>query len=383
MKSIFIVGSTGSLGKEALEVIKKLGNYYKVIGITGFQNVDMMLNQIKDFDPRYIGMRENYLETIRKEFPGKYIFDVEKDLEKVVLDAGADLTLFLSSDITALKSIDLLLSYKKYLAIANKESIIAGGEIIFSQDRQKYIIPVDSELSALFQCLIGEKKNAVKRFIVTASGGPFWERDIATFDKITPSDALRHPNWRMGKKITVDSATLINKAFEVIESHFFFGIDYKKIEVIVHRESIIHSMIEFVDGNMKALMSTPLMYFPLEYAITCPERAINSFPESRLDLEKVGKLTFYPLNNDKFPGFLTASEYGKRGGNFLPLLIAIDKVLVDAFLKEMISFSDIPRLLEKGLSQFTYKKVDSVPDIVETYNEGILLGKEMIKRSVK
>ncbi|RLF43070.1 MAG: 1-deoxy-D-xylulose-5-phosphate reductoisomerase, partial [Thermoplasmata archaeon] len=158
---------------------------------------------------------------------------------------------------------------------------------------------------------------------------------------------------------------------------------YKKIEVIVHRESIIHSMIEFVDGNMKALMSTPLMYFPLEYAITCPERAINSFPESRLDLEKVGKLTFYPLNNDKFPGFLTASEYGKRGGNFLPLLIAIDKVLVDAFLKEMISFSDIPRLLEKGLSQFTYKKVDSVPDIVETYNEGILLGKEMIKRSVK
>ena len=338
--------------------------------------------QIKDFDPQYIGMRKNCLETIKKEFPGKYIFDVEKNLGKVVLDAGVDLTLFLSSDITALKSIDLLLSYKKYVAIANKESIIAGGEIIFSPDRQKYIIPIDSELSALFQCLIGEKKNAVKKFIVTASGGPFWERDITTFDKITPSDALRHPNWRMGKKITVDSATLINKAFEVIESHFFFGIDYGKIEVIVHRESIIHSMIEFIDGNTKALMSIPLMYFPLQYAITYPERAINSFPESRLDLEKVGKLTFYPLDNNKFPGFLTALKYGKRGGNFLPLLIAIDKVLVDAFLKEMISFSDIPRLLEKGLSQFTYKKVDSVPDIVEVYNEGILLCEEMIKRSV-
>ncbi|MEA3312929.1 MAG: 1-deoxy-D-xylulose-5-phosphate reductoisomerase [Caldisericota bacterium] len=383
MKNIFIVGSTGSLGKEALEVIKKLGNYYKVIGITGFQNVDVMLNQIKDFDPRYVGMRENYLEIIKKEFPGKYIFDVEKDLEEVVLDVETDLTLFLSSDIAALKSIDLLLSNEKYVAIANKESIIAGGEIIFSPNRQKYIIPVDSELSALFQCLIGEKKNAVKRFIVTASGGPFWERDITTFDKITPSDALRHPNWRMGKKITVDSATLINKAFEVIESHFFFGIDYEKIEVIVHRESIIHSMIEFVDGNMKALMSTPLMYFPLQYAITYPERAINSFPESRLDLEKVEKLTFYSLNDNKFPGFLAALEYGKRGGNFLPLLIAIDKVLVDAFLKEMISFSDIPRLLEKGLSQFTYKKIDSVSDVVEVYNEGILLCEEMIKRSVR
>lgn len=383
MKSIFIVGSTGSLGKEALEVLKKLGNYYKVIGITGFQNADVILNQIKDFDPRYIGMGEDYLEAINKEFPGKYIFDVEKDLEKVVLDAGADLTLFLSSDIAALKSIDLLLSYKKYVAIANKESIIAGGEIIFSPDRQKYIIPVDSELSALFQCLIGEKKNAVKRFIITASGGPFWERDIASFDKITPPDALRHPNWRMGNKITVDSATLINKAFEVIESHFFFGIDYEKIEVIVHRESIIHSMIEFVDGNMKALMSTPLMYFPLQYAITYPERAINSFPESQLDLEKVGKLTFYPLNDNKFPGFLTSLEYGKRGGNFLPLLIAMDKVLVDAFLEEMISFSDIPRLLEKGLSQFTYKKVSSAAGIVEVYKEGILLCEEMIKRSVR
>lgn len=383
MKSIFIVGSTGSLGKEALEVLKKLGNYYKVVGITGFQNADLILNQIKNFDPRYIGMGKDYLEAIKKEFPGKYIFDVEKDLEKAILDASADLTLFLSSDIVALKSIDLLLSYKKYVAIANKESIIAGGEIIFSPDRQKYIIPIDSELSALFQCLIGEKKDAVKRFIITASGGPFWERDIATFDKITALDALRHPNWRMGKKITVDSATLINKAFEVIESHFFFGIDYEKIEVIVHRESIIHSMIEFVDGNMKALMSTPLMYFPLQYAITYPERAINSFPESRLDLEKVGKLTFYPLDNNKFPGFLTALEYGKRGGNFLPLLVAMDKVLVDAFLEETISFSDIPRLLEKGLSQITYKKVGSAAGIVEVYKEGILLFEDMIKRSVK
>jgi 1-deoxy-D-xylulose-5-phosphate reductoisomerase len=383
MKSIFIVGSTGSLGRESLEVIKKLGNYYKVVGITGFQNTDVILNQTKDFDPQYIGMKKNYFEIVKKEFPGKYIFDVEKDLEKVVLDAVADLTLFLSSDITALKSIDLLLSHEKYVGIANKESIIAGGEIIFSKDKQKYIIPIDSELSALFQCLIGEKKDAVKRFIITASGGPFWERDIATFDKITPFDALCHPNWRMGKKITIDSATLINKAFEVIESHFFFGINYEKIEVIVHRESVIHSMIEFIDGNIKALMSTPLMYFPLQYAITYPERAKNSFSESRLDFEKVGKLTFYPLNDNKFPGFLTALEYGKRGGNFLPLLVAIDKVLVDAFLEEMISFSDIPHLLEKALSQFDYKKVDSVSDIAEVYNEGILLCEEMIKRRVK
>jgi len=382
VKRIFIVGSTGSLGRESVEVIDALGKDYKVIGVTGFNNVDLIMRQAKELEPQYIGIGKNYISEVKREFPEKHVFDVENDLDKVVLDASTDITLFLSSDITALRAIDALLESEKYVAIANKESIIAGGEIIFSEKKRKYVIPVDSELSALFQCILGERKDTVKRFMITASGGPFWERNKNTFDKITVEEALRHPNWKMGKKITVDSATLINKAFEVMEAHFLFNMDYEKIDVVVHRESIVHSFIEFIDGNVKAVMSVPLMHFPLQYALTYPERMKAELPE--LKLKEMGTLTFQPMDNEKFPGFGIVLKYGRIGGNFLPLLVAVDKVLVDSFLKGGIHFSDIPHFLDIIMRQYTYKKVNSIEEVVELYNNGIIVGEDnILRRSIK
>ena len=381
MKRIFIVGSTGALGREAVEVLSTLGKGYKVVGITGFNNTVLLKKQSKKLEPQYIGVRKEFVNNIKETFPEKYVFDVREDLSKAIMDASPDLTLFLSSGITALRAIDVLLKNKKYIAIANKESIIAGGEILFSDENRNYVIPVDSEMSALFQCISNEEKSTIKRFILTASGGPFWERDRNTFDKITAKESLTHPNWQMGNKITVDSATLINKAFEVMEAHFLFNMDYEKIDVTVHRQSIVHSLVEFIDGNIKAILSVPLMHFPLQYAITYPNRIKTVFPS--LNLEEIGKLTFEKIDKRKFPGFSIVLQYGMRGGSFLPSLVAVDEVLVREFLKGRIHFNDIPRFLEIIMQNIPYEKVNSIQELVELYNSAIIISREILRRSLE
>ncbi len=381
MRRIFIVGSTGALGREAIEVISILGEEYKVVGITGFNSVTLLKEQAEKLNPQYIGIRKKFINNIKETFPEKYVFDVRDNLSKAIMDASPDVTLFLSSNITALKAIDALLKNKKYVAIANKESIITGGEILFSDKNRKYVIPIDSEMSALFQCIANEEKSTIKRFIITASGGPFWKRDKSTFDKITVREALHHPNWQMGKKITIDSATLINKAFEVMEAHFLFNIDYEKIDVTVHRQSIVHSLVEFIDGNIKAVLSVPLMYFPLQYAITYPRRMETAFPA--LNLEEIGELTFQKIDKKKFPGFSITLQYGMKGGNFLPSLIAVDEVLVREFLEERIHFSDISRFLDIIMQHITYRKVNSIDELVELYNSAIIISREILRRSLK
>ncbi len=381
MKRIFIVGSTGALGREAVEVLSTLGKGYKVVGITGFNNTALLKEQSKKLEPQYIGVRKEFVNNIKETFPEKYVFDVREDLSKAIMDASPDLTLFLSSGITALRAIDVLLRNKKYIAIANKESIIAGGEILFSDENRNYVIPVDSEMSALFQCISNEEKSTIKRFILTASGGPFWERDRNTFDKITAKESLTHPNWQMGNKITVDSATLINKAFEVMEAHFLFNMEYEKIDVTVHRQSIVHSLVEFIDGNIKAILSVPLMHFPLQYAITYPNRIKTVFPS--LNLEEIGKLTFEKIDKRKFPGFSIVLQYGMRGGSFLPSLVAVDEVLVREFLKGRIHFNDIPRFLEIIMQNIPYEKVNSIQELVELYNSAIIISREILRRSLE
>ena len=381
MKRIFIVGSTGALGREAVEVVSTLGKGYKVVGITGFNNTALLKEQSKKLEPQYIGVRKEFVNNIKETFPEKYVFDVRDDLSKAIMDAFPDLTLFLSSGITAIRAIDVLLKNKKYIAIANKESIIAGGEILFSDENRNYVIPVDSEMSALFQCISNEEKSTIKRFVLTASGGPFWERDRNTFDKITAKESLTHPNWQMGNKITVDSATLINKAFEVMEAHFLFNMEYEKIDVTVHRQSIVHSLVEFIDGNIKAILSVPLMHFPLQYAITYPNRIKTVFPS--LNLEEIEKLTFEKIDKRKFPGFSIVLKYGMRGGSFLPSLVAVDELLVREFLKGRIHFIDIPRFLEIIMQHITYKKINSIQELVELYNSAIIMSREILRRSLK
>jgi 1-deoxy-D-xylulose-5-phosphate reductoisomerase len=379
MKSIFVVGSTGFLGREALEVIRLLGEEYKVIGITGFNNVNILSEQIINFSPTYAGASNELLPELKKIFGKIYIFDVEKELEHVLGDAAPDLTLFLSSKVTALRSIHNLISNGRFVGIGNKESIIAGGEILFSEKTRKFVIPIDSEPSAIFQCLIGESHDEIKNLIITASGGPFVDRDKSTFNSIKKEEALKHPRWKMGKKITIDSSTLINKAFEVIEAHFLFEMPYEKIKVVIHRESVVHSIVEFEDGNMKAILSPPIMHFPLQFAITYPYRIKSGLPQ--LNLSNLKYLTFEEMDSEKFPGFNIVLEHGKRGGNFLPIIVALDEVLVESFLDEKIKYTEICSHLEKILERFSFEKINSIDEVEEFYNLGIITAKEFLRRN--
>jgi 1-deoxy-D-xylulose-5-phosphate reductoisomerase len=380
LKRIFIVGSTGSLGIEALEVVKLLGENYKVIGLSGFKNYKVLSEQISVFSPLYAGSSAEVLEKLKGEFGNVHLFEVEKDLEKILEEASPDLTLFLSSKITSLKSIYNLVSHKQLVGIANKESIIAGGEFLFDSEKRKYIIPIDSEPSAIFQCLRGEDISEVKTLILTASGGPFIDRDTLTFNSIKKEDALKHPKWKMGNKITIDSSTLINKAFEVIEAHFLFDMPYEKIKVLIHRESIIHSIVEFQDGNIKALLGIPKMHVPLQYAITYPHRIFTGLESLDLSISK--SLTFEQMDINKFPGFEIVLKYGKQGGNFLPLLVAIDEVLVESFLNDRIKYTDLYTCMEKILQKFTFKRNVSIEEVWEFYNLGIITADKFLRRSL-
>ena len=380
MKKIFIIGSTGSLGREAVEVIKLLGNDYKIIGLTGFKNLETLSKQVYNFSPLYVGASYEILGPLREKFGNTCIFDVERELEKVLEDASPDLTLFLSSKVTSLKSIYKLISNSYFAGIGNKESIIAGGEVLFTDQTRKFVIPVDSEPSAIFQCLRGEQKKEIKNLILTASGGPFLDRNKSTFESIGKEEALKHPKWKMGSKITIDSSTLINKAFEVIEAHFLFDMPYDKIKVLVHRESLVHSIVEFEDGNMKALFSLPTMYFPLQFAITYPHRVGTGL--SSLSLDSLGNLTFKRLDTDKFPGFDIVLEYAKKGGNFLPIIVAADEVLVENFLNKHIKYTEIHAYLKKVLEKFTFKETASIDEVCEFYNLGIITTNEFLKRSL-
>jgi len=377
MKRVFVVGSTGTLGKEALNILKDNSEKAEIIGLTGFENTDLLCLQASELKVKVVGASKNILSNIEACLPEAKVFDIESELHNVLDELNPDITFFLSSGITALKGIQTVLSKGLTAAIANKESIIAGGEILFDKEKRKSVLPVDSETSAIFQCLIGEDIEQVEQVILTASGGPFYDLDSDSFTRITVSDALRHPNWVMGKKITVDSATLVNKAFEVIETSFLFGIPFDKISVIIHRESIIHSLIQFFDGQLKAVLSYPSMSFPIQYALGFPARLNNKL--QRLDLPQISKLTFSHLDHERFKAFDVILKHAKRGGNLLPAIIGVDETVVGEFLNNKISFKDIPDILDLILSNIPYKKIASIDEVVEEYNIAIITAKQIMK----
>ncbi len=379
MKNVFIIGATGSLGSEALRVIKDNRDKFSLLGVTGYKNFERLIDICKEFKPPYAGIQGKFIDYIKSQCSEDIaVFDVEKRLIEILEESDPDLVLVLSSGIGALESVDYLLKKGKTIGIANKETIIAGGELIFREENLKNIIPIDSEPSAIFQCLLGEQKKSVNKLIITASGGPFWNMSEEALRYVKPEDALKHPNWVMGKKITIDSATMANKAFEVIESHFLFGVPYEKIRAIVHRESIIHSLVEFTDGNIKALMSKTRMYYPLQFAMSYPERIKTSI--GFLDLAEVGMLTFFPMNIKKFPAFNVILNAVKDGGNRLPLLIAADEIGVKYFLEEKISFTDIPIVIEETLSKVPFSKLSSLKDVEESYKVGIMEAEKIVIR---
>lgn len=366
MKRIAILGSTGSIGESALKVVSSFDGDFKVVGLTTQTNLRSLEKQVKEFKPEVIGIVDGpSFEDYRRSHSrnGLKIFGGVEALEKV---ASADVNLVLSGVVGAvgLKALLSALKLGRDVALANKESLIMAGGLV-TETAKKYgarLLPVDSEHSAMFQCIQGQAGNPIHKIILTASGGPFY-RHKGDLSKVTVEKALAHPNWVMGKKITIDSATLMNKGLEAIEAHYLFDVPFEKIQIVIHRQSIIHSAVEFGDGSILAQMSHPDMCLPIQYALTYPER--KPCPVKRLDFSEMKRLDFARPDFRKFPCLELALSAGRAGGTAPCVLSAANEVAVYAFLGRRIKFTDIPRIVEKTLSKHKIIKSPALEDLLE------------------
>ena len=343
IKRVAVLGSTGSIGRQTLEVISALPHRFSVIGLAAGKNTGLLAEQISQFHPSFIYSQENTPPT-----GAKYEF---LSLEEMAGHPEADIVVMATSGKWGLKPTLAAVKAGKSIALANKESLVMAGEIITREARLSgaQIRPVDSEHSAIWQCLEGEKQKAA-RIILTASGGPFRGYSAARLAKVTPEQALKHPSWRMGQKVTIDSATLMNKGLEVIEARWLFDMAFDNIRILVHPQSIIHSMVEFADGSVKAQLGQPDMRLPIQYALTYPERLANpNLPH--LDWDNIKEFNFEPPDFDRFPCLKLAIEAGKKGGTYPAALCAADETAVELFLSRRIKFTDIARLVGQALAE--------------------------------
>lgn len=367
MKKVFILGSTGSIGINCLNVISNLKDEFKVTGLTVNSNTDLLLEQIKLFKPEVVAVKD---EQCAKNISGKIpkncnLLVGEDGLVKAAVEAEYDIFMGAMVGFAGLAPTIEAVKRGKRIALANKETLVVAGEIVTDLCRANgsEIIPVDSEHSAIYQCLVGENLNEVEKLILTASGGPFREKDKSFFESATVDEALNHPNWKMGNKITIDSATMMNKGLEVIEAHWLFGLPADKIEIVIHPQSIIHSMVQFVDGSMKAQMGLPDMKLPIQYALTFPERMKNQF--ERTNLSSISSLTFYEPDFCKFECLKLAFDALKSGGTAACILNAANEVAVGKFLHKEIKFSHISLLIKKALDKIEHKLSPDLKTIFE------------------
>jgi 1-deoxy-D-xylulose-5-phosphate reductoisomerase len=355
-KKIAILGSTGSIGISTLKVIQKLKPGFQVVGLTAFRNAKYLAKQINVFKPKMAAiMDESFFHQLKSLTKGTstQLLAGPEGVVAVAGESGASLVLSAIVGAAGLKPTLTAIQKGKDIALANKETMVMAGEIVTkaAQKSGSKILPVDSEHCAVFQCLAGSRhRDEIHKILLTASGGPFRNLDRKHFSEITLKQALNHPTWRMGPKITIDSATLMNKGLEVIEAHYLFDVPFKKIEIVIHPESIIHSMVEYIDGSVLAQLGTTDMQIPIQYALTYPERA-NS-PVDRLDLARIGRLHFEKPNRKKFPCVDLAYEAGEKGGTYPAVLNAANEVVVSRFLKEEITFIQIPKIIEKTLRKY-------------------------------
>lgn len=353
MKKIAILGSTGSVGVNTLEVIRGLPEQFQVVALACGKNLSLLREQVKQFKPSLVSVEDiEDAKTLKRTFPNLEVMSGDEGLTAVATFPESDLLVSALVGAKGIRPTIEAIRAKKDIALANKEVLVSAGSLITSQARQYGVklLPIDSEHSAIFQVLEENNYSAIEKITLTASGGPFLRRPIETFDSITSMDALKHPQWSMGKRITIDSATLLNKGFEVIEAHWLFNLPASQIDVVIHPQSIVHSLVSYRDGNTLACLSAPDMKAPISYALSHP----NRFPTEvqRLNLVKVKELTFEEPPFDKFPLLRVAYECLKRGGFHPCILNAADEVVVDAFLKEKIKFTDIHPVIDKTLNNF-------------------------------
>lgn len=372
MKKIVILGSTGSIGTNALEVIRKSENRFEVVGISGHRNYNLLIEQIREFKPKYVsvGTEEGY-EIIKREFSDIEVYLKDEGLKELASKDDYDILLTAVSGAVGIEATVEGIKKGKRIALANKETMVAAGPYInklLKENPEAEIVPVDSEHSAIFQSMLGGKKDEVRKIIITASGGTFRGKKREELQEVTVDQALKHPNWAMGKKITIDSSTLVNKGLEVIEAHELFEVDYEDIEVLVHPQSIIHSMVEFKDRAVIAQLGAPDMKLPIQYAFTYPEREASSAMEP-LDFTKVTNLTFEKPDHETFKGIELAFKAGKIGKTMPAVLNAANEVAVELFLKGQIKFLTIYEIIEKAMERHIPLEIDSIDTVKKVDKE--------------
>jgi len=346
VKQVAVLGSTGSIGRQTLEVIRALPHQFQVVALAGRRNAGLFSEQINEFRPRFVYFQDG--EALPSLTDANY---ESLALEDIACHPEVDTVVIAISGGSGLSPTLAAVRAGKNVALANKESLVAAGEIITSEAKRNgaQILPVDSEHSAIWQCLRGEEQPAA-RLLLTASGGPFFKCSPDQLNDITVEQALKHPSWQMGKKVTIDSATLMNKGLEIIEAHWLFDIPFDDIKVLIHPQSIVHSMVEFTDGSIKAQLSCPDMRIPIQYALSYPKRLPNPHLP-RLDWSSIKKLTFEQPNLDAFPCLSLAIEAGKKGETYPAVLCAADEMAVELFLSYRIKFTDIARVVSQALEQ--------------------------------
>lgn len=381
-KRIAILGSTGSIGRQALEVIEANADSFEVEVLTAQNNAELLIAQAKKFKPNAVVIgNEGSHDAVKQALTNEPIkvFAGDNALLSVVQMEDVDLVLTALVGYSGLKPTIKAIESGKPVALANKETLVVAGDLItrLAREHRVPIIPVDSEHSAIFQCLAGEALNPIEKIILTASGGPFRGRKRADLAAVTKTQALKHPNWSMGAKVTIDSATLMNKGLEVIEARWLFGVMAKQIDVVVHPQSIIHSMVQFRDGSIKAQLGLPDMRLPIQYALGYPERLTNAFP--RFDFLKYPSLTFEQPDTETFRNLALAFEALERGGNMPCVLNAANEVAVAEFLNDKLSFLGISDLVEQCLAKLDYIPEPRLEDYVETDKLTRIRAKELIK----
>lgn len=367
MKRIILLGATGSIGTQTIDVVNHHQDKFTIIGLACGRNITLLKELLTQIDVKHVCVqrKEDY-EILRKEYTDIHFYYGDKGiLELVQLDA--DVVVNSLVGFAGLKPSLKTIETGKVLALANKESLVVGGEIV-KQYLEKYngvMYPIDSEHSAIFQALQGNEKSAVKNLVITASGGSFRDKTRDELVNVTVKEALHHPNWSMGTRITIDSATMMNKGFEVIEAHYLFDIDFDQIQVLMNKESIIHSMVQYVDNSFMAQLGTADMRLPIQYALTFPKR-ITLYGEEELDLANVGTLHFGAVDFERYPLLKLAYDAGKKKGNTGAIINAADEASIDLFVKEKISFLDIEKYIFMAYENMPFIEYPTLEQLEET-----------------
>ncbi|MCH5240542.1 MAG: 1-deoxy-D-xylulose-5-phosphate reductoisomerase [Muribaculaceae bacterium] len=374
MKRIAILGSTGSIGTQTLDIITTYPEKFEAVLLTANHNWELLVDQAKRFRPKSVVIAdESHYKKVKESLAGLEI-EVKSGanaIAEAVKSPEIDMVVTAMVGYSGLLPTINAIEAGKTIALANKETLVVAGELItgLARDHQVSILPVDSEHSAIFQCLQGEDRNSMRRILLTASGGPFRKLSIKELEKVTVTEALNHPNWDMGAKVTIDSASMMNKGFEMIEARWLFDCSPENIKILVHPQSIVHSMVEFHDGSIKAQIGIPDMHIPIQYALSYPERLRND--NYILNWDKMRKLTFEEPDYNKFPLLSLAFEAIKQGGNMPCILNAANEVAVKAFLNGEISFTEMPRLAEFAMERVPFIAHPDLQDLIETNELGV------------